>query len=152
MQTTANYGLKKPDGDDTVAIGDLNFNADRLDDLVKGLRDDVDDVEQDVQGGLGAVDGKIATAKTEAIAASKPKVLFVTIPVSGWQSTVYTFAAAGTAATDTAFVYPAAPGGAEAFGRADIWGTTAAGSITLQCHGTVPTAALDVCIVMMKGG
>lgn len=31
MQTTANYGLKKPDGADTVSISDLNYNADQID-------------------------------------------------------------------------------------------------------------------------
>lgn len=31
MKTTANYGLKKPDGTDVVNIDDFNFNADKVD-------------------------------------------------------------------------------------------------------------------------
>ncbi|MCW2277720.1 hypothetical protein [Heliophilum fasciatum] len=31
MKTTANYGLRKPDGTDTVDIADLNYNADQID-------------------------------------------------------------------------------------------------------------------------
>ncbi|NPV52230.1 MAG: hypothetical protein HPY71_01755 [Firmicutes bacterium] len=31
MQTTSNYGLKKPDGTDVVNISDLNYNADQID-------------------------------------------------------------------------------------------------------------------------
>jgi len=31
LQTTSNYGLKKPDGTDTVDIADLNYNADQID-------------------------------------------------------------------------------------------------------------------------
>jgi hypothetical protein len=31
MQTTINYGLKKPEGNDTVSIADLNYNAAQLD-------------------------------------------------------------------------------------------------------------------------
>jgi len=31
MQNTTNYGLRKPDGIDTVDIGDFNYNADQID-------------------------------------------------------------------------------------------------------------------------
>ncbi|MGB9903033.1 MAG: hypothetical protein ACPLQO_00005, partial [Desulfotomaculales bacterium] len=31
MQTTTNYGLKKPETNDTVNIADLNYNADQID-------------------------------------------------------------------------------------------------------------------------
>lgn len=39
MQTTANLGLKKPEGTDIVNIDDLNYNADILDSKAKELQD-----------------------------------------------------------------------------------------------------------------
>lgn len=41
MQTTANYGLKKPDGTDVVNIQDLNDNADAIDTALAGKVDKV---------------------------------------------------------------------------------------------------------------
>lgn len=40
MQTTTNYGLKKPEGNEFVSIADLNENADKVDEVLKGLDDD----------------------------------------------------------------------------------------------------------------
>ncbi|MEW9093931.1 MAG: PQQ-binding-like beta-propeller repeat protein [Clostridiaceae bacterium] len=37
MKTTANYGLKKPDGTDVVNIDDFNYNADILDTKIKEI-------------------------------------------------------------------------------------------------------------------
>ena len=39
MKTTANYGLKKPEGTDVVNIEDLNYNADIIDTQIKSLND-----------------------------------------------------------------------------------------------------------------
>ena len=37
MKTTGNYGLRKPDGDETINIDDLNFNADVIDKNLKSV-------------------------------------------------------------------------------------------------------------------
>ena len=39
MQTTTNYGLKKPEGNEFVSIDDLNYNADKTDEALKDLED-----------------------------------------------------------------------------------------------------------------
>ena len=40
MQTTTNYGLKKPEGNEFVSVADLNYNADEIDKALKGLDND----------------------------------------------------------------------------------------------------------------
>ena len=40
MQTTTNYGLKKPEGNEFISIADLNENADKVDEVLKGLDED----------------------------------------------------------------------------------------------------------------
>ena len=40
MQTTTNYGLKKPEGNEFVSVADLNYNADEIDEALKGLDND----------------------------------------------------------------------------------------------------------------
>jgi hypothetical protein len=42
MQTTGNYGLKKPEGTDIVNIEDLNYNADILDQRIKEVENKAD--------------------------------------------------------------------------------------------------------------
>ncbi|MFR7349451.1 hypothetical protein [Peptoniphilus sp.] len=39
MQKTKNYNLNKPDPDDYVIVGDLNFNMDEIDKLIKAIND-----------------------------------------------------------------------------------------------------------------
>lgn len=42
MQKTKNYNLNKPDPDDYVIVGDLNFNMDEIDKLIKAVNDALD--------------------------------------------------------------------------------------------------------------
>ncbi|MBW9154850.1 hypothetical protein [Clostridium tagluense] len=37
MKTTTNYGFKKPEGNESVDIADLNFNADAIDQKLKSV-------------------------------------------------------------------------------------------------------------------
>ncbi|MBZ9635488.1 hypothetical protein [Clostridium sp. FP1] len=39
MKTTANYGFKKPDGNDSINNDDFNFNADIIDQKLKLIED-----------------------------------------------------------------------------------------------------------------
>ena len=39
MQTTTNYGLKKPEGNEFVSVDDLNYNTEKIDRTLKGLDD-----------------------------------------------------------------------------------------------------------------
>lgn len=42
MQKTKNYNLNKPEPDDYVIVGDLNFNMDEIDKLIKAVNDALD--------------------------------------------------------------------------------------------------------------
>lgn len=42
MQKTKNYNLNKPDPDDYVIVGDLNYNMDEIDKLIKAINDALD--------------------------------------------------------------------------------------------------------------
>lgn len=42
MQKTKNYNLNKPDPDDYVIVGDLNYNMDEIDKLIKAVNDALD--------------------------------------------------------------------------------------------------------------
>ncbi|PRR85946.1 hypothetical protein [Clostridium luticellarii] len=58
MKTTANYGLKKPEGTDVVNIDDLNTNADTIDTQLKKINDNA-----------GALSSLNTTAKNTLVAA-----------------------------------------------------------------------------------
>ncbi|MBV4447424.1 hypothetical protein KM799_12495 [Clostridium tyrobutyricum] len=58
MKTTANYGLKKPDGTDVVDIQNFNDNADTIDTQLKKINDNA-----------GALSGLKTTAKNTLVAA-----------------------------------------------------------------------------------
>lgn len=47
MQKTKNYNLNKPDPDDYVIVGDLNFNMDEIDKLIKAVNDALDVLSTD---------------------------------------------------------------------------------------------------------
>lgn len=47
MQKTRNYNLNKPDPDDYVIVGDLNFNMDEIDKLIKAVNDALDVLSTD---------------------------------------------------------------------------------------------------------
>lgn len=42
MQKTKNYNLNKPEPDDYVIVGDLNYNMDEIDKLIKAVNDALD--------------------------------------------------------------------------------------------------------------
>lgn len=42
MQKTKNYNLNKPEADDYVIVGDLNYNMDEIDKLIKAVNDALD--------------------------------------------------------------------------------------------------------------
>lgn len=47
MQKTKNYNLNKPDPDDYVIVGDLNYNMDEIDKLIKAVNDALDVLSTD---------------------------------------------------------------------------------------------------------
>lgn len=47
MQKTKNYKLNKPEPDDYVIVGDLNFNMDEIDKLIKAVNDALDVLNTD---------------------------------------------------------------------------------------------------------
>ena len=51
MNYTDNYNLRKPEPTDPVDIDDLNYNADEIDSLLKGLADGLDGITPE---GIGA--------------------------------------------------------------------------------------------------
>ncbi|WP_027624378.1 hypothetical protein [Clostridium lundense] len=65
MKLTANYGLRKPDGNDAVNIEDLNYNADILDKKVKEVESNAGSVKS-VNGKIGAVVLNAAEIKTNS--------------------------------------------------------------------------------------
>lgn len=65
MKLTANYGLRKPDGNDAVNIEDLNYNADILDKKVKEVESNAGSVKS-VNGKTGAVVLNAADIKTNS--------------------------------------------------------------------------------------
>jgi len=73
MKLTTNYGLKKPEGTDTVNIDDLNDNADILDTKLKALDVEVTETKKSVSDGKLLIAAAItlqgvATAATDTFA------------------------------------------------------------------------------------
>lgn len=73
MQKTKNYNLNKPDPDDYVIVGDLNFNMDEIDKLIKAVNDALDVLSTD---GVNLMD----LLKKKADLDSKGKVLESQLP------------------------------------------------------------------------
>lgn len=73
MQKTKNYNLNKPDSDDYVIVGDLNFNMDEIDKLIKAVNDALDVLSTD---GVSLMD----LLKKKADLDSKGKVLESQLP------------------------------------------------------------------------
>ncbi|MBU5486458.1 hypothetical protein KQI86_19335 [Clostridium sp. MSJ-11] len=62
MKTTANYGLKKPDGTDVVNIDDLNYNADVIDTKIK----EIDTKASNIKVPVTSVNGKTGAVSLSA--------------------------------------------------------------------------------------
>lgn len=73
MQKTKNYNLNKPEPDDYVIVGDLNFNMDEIDKLIKAVNDALDVLSTD---GVSLMD----LLKKKADLDSKGKVLESQLP------------------------------------------------------------------------
>ena len=73
MQKTKNYNLNKPDPDDYVIVGDLNFNMDEIDKLIKAVNDALDVLSTD---GVNLMD----LLKKKADLDEKGKVLVSQLP------------------------------------------------------------------------
>lgn len=73
MQKTKNYNLNKPDPDDYVIVGDLNFNMDEIDKLIKAVNDALDVLSTD---GVNLMD----LLKKKADLDDKGKVLVSQLP------------------------------------------------------------------------
>lgn len=73
MQKTKNYNLNKPEADDYVIVGDLNFNMDEIDKLIKAVNDALDVLSTD---GVNLMD----LLKKKADLDSKGKVLVSQLP------------------------------------------------------------------------
>lgn len=73
MQKTKNYNLNKPDPDDYVIVGDLNFNMDEIDKLIKAVNDALDILSTD---GVDLMD----LLKKKADLDEKGKVLVSQLP------------------------------------------------------------------------
>ncbi|WP_019125509.1 hypothetical protein [Peptoniphilus grossensis] len=73
MQKTKNYNLNKPDPDDYVIVGDLNFNMDEIDKLIKAVNDALDVLNTD---GVNLMD----LLKKKADLDDKGKVLVSQLP------------------------------------------------------------------------
>lgn len=73
MQKTKNYNLNKPDPDDYVIVGDLNYNMDEIDKLIKAVNDALDVLSTD---GVDLMD----LLKKKADLDSKGKVLVSQLP------------------------------------------------------------------------
>lgn len=73
MQKTKNYNLNKPDPDDYVIVGDLNFNMDEIDKLIKAVNDALDVLSTD---GVDLMD----LLKKKADLDDKGKVLVSQLP------------------------------------------------------------------------
>ena len=52
MQTTTNYEMRKPEYTDTADIADINYNTDKIDEVLKTLDDRTDPVDV-AHGGTG---------------------------------------------------------------------------------------------------
>lgn len=73
MQKTKNYNLNKPEPDDYVIVGDLNFNMDEIDKLIKAVNDALDVLSTD---GVNLMD----LLKKKADLDDKGKVLVSQLP------------------------------------------------------------------------
>lgn len=73
MQKTKNYNLNKPEPDDYVIVGDLNFNMDEIDKLIKAVNDALDVLSTD---GVNLMD----LLKKKADLDEKGKVLVSQLP------------------------------------------------------------------------
>lgn len=73
MQKTKNYNLNKPEPDDYVIVGDLNFNMDEIDKLIKAVNDALDVLSTD---GINLMD----LLKKKADLDEKGKVLVSQLP------------------------------------------------------------------------
>lgn len=73
MQKTKNYKLNKPEPDDYVIVGDLNYNMDEIDKLIKAVNDALDVLSTD---GVSLMD----LLKKKADLDSKGKVLESQLP------------------------------------------------------------------------
>lgn len=73
MQKTKNYNLNKPDPDDYVIVGDLNYNMDEIDKLIKAVNDALDVLSTD---GVDLMD----LLKKKADLDDKGKVLVSQLP------------------------------------------------------------------------
>ena len=73
MQKTKNYNLNKPEADDYVIVGDLNYNMDKIDKLIKAVNDALDVLSTD---GVSLMD----LLKKKADLDSKGKVLESQLP------------------------------------------------------------------------
>ena len=73
MQKTKNYNLNKPDPDDYVIVGDLNYNMDEIDKLIKAVNDALDVLSTD---GVDLMD----LLKKKADLDEKGKVLVSQLP------------------------------------------------------------------------
>lgn len=86
MEFTQNYQLRKPGDADNVLVGDLNFNMDTLDDVIKKMGNDVSSRARVVSGtyvGTGAFGSSSKNTLTFKIL---PKVVFI-FHTSGGSST-----------------------------------------------------------------
>ena len=73
MQKTKNYNLNKPEPDDYVIVGDLNYNMDEIDKLIKAVNDALDVLSTD---GINLMD----LLKKKADLDDKGKVLVSQLP------------------------------------------------------------------------
>lgn len=73
MLKTKNYNLNKPEADDYVIVGDLNYNMDEIDKLIKAVNDALDVLSTD---GVSLMD----LLKKKADLDSKGKVLESQLP------------------------------------------------------------------------
>lgn len=130
MQTTAAYGLKKPEGTDVVNVEDFNGNADIIDRELKKVSDRV---------------GMAAGAKAAYL------------PASGWGSAspyTQTVNVAGVTAADSPIIgIRISEGTAAAHVKLQnkAWGcvdraVAGAGTVTFYCYNKRPAADFDVTI------
>ena len=63
MDVTPNIGLRKPGYLEDADIADINYNSDTLDTAIKGIQDDIDEIDTSLSGKASAI---ALEAETEA--------------------------------------------------------------------------------------
>lgn len=123
MQTTGNYGLKKPEGNDVVNIDDLNYNADVIDVQLKTNADNLTNHSSSKQ--THGVSGSFYLAKTTR---SDQLPSWADIPDKPSSFNPSTHTHTKSQITDFAHKATHASGGSDAITPADIGAETPVGA------------------------